>query len=269
MGKIIGIDLGTTNSCVAIMDGNTTRVIENSEGARTTPSIIAYQEDGEILVGAFALLRWRGLLDGQCGIQAGADWQQAFGKALDAELAGLGDFVFRAAAHLRCLGLGAQELVGQLGALGLEFGQLGLQALQLVGCIGRHGGFDFFRGCVLKGVGVLFGHGWRLQLQNKRIAVLEARLGDCTILNRDASGSVYFQGLCAGACALQVHTVGAKAGRRGKSPHTNPGSRAVRSVQMEEGCARIQCFALPHRYKTQWAAFSQKESICVITKSFC
>ena len=54
MGKIIGIDLGTTNSCVAIMDGNTTRVIENSEGARTTPSIIAYQEDGEILVGASA-----------------------------------------------------------------------------------------------------------------------------------------------------------------------------------------------------------------------
>ena len=52
MGKIIGIDLGTTNSCVAIMEGNTTRVIENSEGARTTPSIIAYQEDGEILVGA-------------------------------------------------------------------------------------------------------------------------------------------------------------------------------------------------------------------------
>lgn len=51
MGKIIGIDLGTTNSCVAIMEGNTTRVIENSEGARTTPSIVAYQEDGEILVG--------------------------------------------------------------------------------------------------------------------------------------------------------------------------------------------------------------------------
>ena len=54
MGKIIGIDLGTTNSCVSIMEGNTTRVIENSEGARTTPSIIAYQEDGEILVGASA-----------------------------------------------------------------------------------------------------------------------------------------------------------------------------------------------------------------------
>ena len=54
MGKIIGIDLGTTNSCVAIMEGNTTRVIENSEGARTTPSIVAYQDDGEVLVGASA-----------------------------------------------------------------------------------------------------------------------------------------------------------------------------------------------------------------------
>src|SRR5436309_12066392 len=52
MAKIIGIDLGTTNSCVAIMEGNTTKVIENSEGARTTPSIVAYLEDGEILVGA-------------------------------------------------------------------------------------------------------------------------------------------------------------------------------------------------------------------------
>ncbi len=54
MGRIIGIDLGTTNSCVAIMEGNSTKVIENAEGARTTPSIIAYQEDGEILVGASA-----------------------------------------------------------------------------------------------------------------------------------------------------------------------------------------------------------------------
>ena len=52
MGKIIGIDLGTTNSCVAIMEGGQPKVIENSEGARTTPSIIAYMEDGEILVGA-------------------------------------------------------------------------------------------------------------------------------------------------------------------------------------------------------------------------
>jgi molecular chaperone DnaK len=52
MGKMIGIDLGTTNSCVAIMEGGQPKVIENSEGARTTPSIIAYQEDGEILVGA-------------------------------------------------------------------------------------------------------------------------------------------------------------------------------------------------------------------------
>ena len=52
MGKIIGIDLGTTNSCVAVMEGGKPRVIENAEGARTTPSIVAYQEDGEILVGA-------------------------------------------------------------------------------------------------------------------------------------------------------------------------------------------------------------------------
>ncbi|HGJ5876020.1 MAG TPA: molecular chaperone DnaK [Arsenophonus sp.] len=51
MGKIIGIDLGTTNSCVAIMDGASARVLENSEGDRTTPSIIAYTQDGEILVG--------------------------------------------------------------------------------------------------------------------------------------------------------------------------------------------------------------------------
>src|SRR5712692_8196172 len=51
MGKIIGIDLGTTNSCVAIMEGGKPKVIENSEGARTTPSIVAYMEDGEILVG--------------------------------------------------------------------------------------------------------------------------------------------------------------------------------------------------------------------------
>ncbi|MFZ6849399.1 molecular chaperone DnaK [Undibacterium sp. RuRC25W] len=54
MSKIIGIDLGTTNSCVAVMEGGKAKVIENSEGARTTPSIIAYQESGEILVGATA-----------------------------------------------------------------------------------------------------------------------------------------------------------------------------------------------------------------------
>jgi molecular chaperone DnaK len=52
MGKIIGIDLGTTNSCVAVMESGQPKVIENSEGARTTPSIVAYMEDGEILVGA-------------------------------------------------------------------------------------------------------------------------------------------------------------------------------------------------------------------------
>ena len=53
MGKIIGIDLGTTNSCVAVLDGREPRVVENSEGDRTTPSIIAYA-DGEILVGQSA-----------------------------------------------------------------------------------------------------------------------------------------------------------------------------------------------------------------------
>lgn len=51
MGKIIGIDLGTTNSCVAIMDGTTARVLENAEGDRTTPSIIAYTQDGETQIG--------------------------------------------------------------------------------------------------------------------------------------------------------------------------------------------------------------------------
>ncbi|WP_341219779.1 Hsp70 family protein, partial [uncultured Pseudoalteromonas sp.] len=54
MGKIIGIDLGTTNSCVAVLDGDKARVIENAEGDRTTPSIIAYTQDGETLVGQSA-----------------------------------------------------------------------------------------------------------------------------------------------------------------------------------------------------------------------
>ena len=52
MGKIIGIDLGTTNSCVSVMEGSSPKVIENAEGARTTPSVIAYLDGGEILVGA-------------------------------------------------------------------------------------------------------------------------------------------------------------------------------------------------------------------------
>ena len=54
MGKIIGIDLGTTNSCVSVLEGEKPKVIENSEGSRTTPSVVAFADDGEILVGQSA-----------------------------------------------------------------------------------------------------------------------------------------------------------------------------------------------------------------------
>ena len=57
MGRVIGIDLGTTNSCVAVMDGKDTRVIENAEGNRTTPSMIGFADDGERLVGQPASVR--------------------------------------------------------------------------------------------------------------------------------------------------------------------------------------------------------------------
>jgi molecular chaperone DnaK len=57
MAKAISIDLGTTNSCVAVMEGNTAKVIENAEGGRTTPSMVAFTDSGEVLVGQTAKLQ--------------------------------------------------------------------------------------------------------------------------------------------------------------------------------------------------------------------
>ncbi|MNL47078.1 hypothetical protein D3C87_1698450 [compost metagenome] len=96
-----------------------------------------------------------GFLNGQGGIQAVGHGQQALGKTFDAELAGLGDFVFSAAPRVLGLSLRAQELVGQIGAFGLELGQLALQARQLVGGVGSHGGFYFFGGGGILGCGGL------------------------------------------------------------------------------------------------------------------
>ena len=64
MASIIGIDLGTTNSCVAVMDGGKPKVLENSEGDRTTPSVVAFSDDDEVLVGQSAVTDRRSNGDG-------------------------------------------------------------------------------------------------------------------------------------------------------------------------------------------------------------
>ena len=59
MSKIIGIDLGTTNSCVAIMEGTQAKVLENAEGARTTPSVVAFTDENQKLIGQLKERKWR------------------------------------------------------------------------------------------------------------------------------------------------------------------------------------------------------------------
>ena len=80
MGKIIGIDLGTTNSCVSVMDGDSTKLIENSEGDRTTPSIVAFSDDGHVSINNVQNhSRWRRIFDFSYPLHAAKfDWPLRF-----------------------------------------------------------------------------------------------------------------------------------------------------------------------------------------------
>ena len=94
--------------------------------------------------GPLAQLRSGGVLNGERRVQAVGHGQQALGKVFDAELACLGNFLFGTAPGVFGFGLGAQKLVGQIGAFGLELGQFGLQAQHFVVGIGCHCGFKLF-----------------------------------------------------------------------------------------------------------------------------